>query len=301
MWARSTSAAALWLALLVGGCTAPNPAYFAPVATGQAADGAGPVELADARFDARVKSLISPDAASIEDPSLFDPPTPRDAAPSPDLAPRLDAAVDRGPPGAALLIVGDTSLSRSDAQLRTSLSRLGFTVTVKSDGSCTTADAGGKALVVVSGSTWPDDIGTKFRDVPVPVLIFDEALFGRMRMTGTRDGVDFGIASSARRLTMFDPGHPLAAGLSGTVDIASANIAISWGIPAGGAARIATLPGDSNRYTIFGFEAGAPMASDAVAPARRIGSFVRFARDTPFSNAGVLLFESSVLWAIGAN
>ena len=48
---------------------------------------------------------------------------------TPDVGP--DLAPDRAPPGVALLVVGDTTLGKSDTQLEASLVKLGFSVVVK--------------------------------------------------------------------------------------------------------------------------------------------------------------------------
>jgi hypothetical protein len=157
---------------------------------------------------------------------------------APDAAP--DLAADRGPPGATLLVVGETTLSKSDTQLKTSLTRLGFTVVARDGQEATAADATGKALVVISGSSWSDDVGGKFRDVPVPVVVFDDALFAPMKLTGTRSGTDFGDIDNQTRLLIIDDTHPLAGGLSGLVTVAGAGIMVSWGVPSSAAVLIAT-------------------------------------------------------------
>jgi len=209
-----------------------------------------------------------------------------------------DLATDRGPPGAALLVVGETTLSKSDTQLKASLMRLGFTVVARDGQDATAADAAGKALVVISGSSWSDDVGGKFRDVPVPVIAFDDALFGPMKLTGTRSGTDYGSIDDQTRLLIVDDAHPLAGALSGLVTVASPGIMVSWGVPSSAAVKIATPEGQPDRFAIFGYTEGSSMVG-MVAPARRVGSFVRFPDTASYTDSGLLLFEASALWAIG--
>jgi hypothetical protein len=295
--------------LLLGAvaCTARNPAFEGVSPPAEDAELALPDAAAlDLRQappgEAPDRSLppdvASPDAAAPEGTGALPP----DAAvaPPPDVAPSPspDLAADRGPPGAALLVVGDTSLSKSDTQLKSSLIRLGFTVVTKDGSAATADDATGRALVVISGSSWSDDVGGKFRDVTVPVVVFDDALFGPMKMTGTRSGTDFGQLDNQTRLMIIDDTHPLAGGLSGLVTVATANIQLSWGVPGSAAIKVATIVDQPTHFTIFGYPEGSTMVGMS-APARRVGSFVRFPSDSSYSESGLLLFEASALWAIG--
>jgi hypothetical protein len=269
-------------------CTRENPAYQGTATSAQTLEAGTSLEAnadADLEPDAGDPDLGPPDAAA-DGPVDLAPDT------APDL--RLSSVL----PGGALLIVGDLDLSKSDVQLEVALSRLGYAITLKLDIESATADATGKDVVIISGSTWPDDVSTKFRDVPVPVVVFDEAMFPTMKMTGTRKDVDFGIVDGHRSLDILDPNHPLAGGLKDTVDVAAAIILISWGVPSPAAVRVASLPGDPSGITTFGYEENAMMVGMR-APRRRVGSFVRYARNTTYTEAGLTLFEAAVLWATG--
>ena len=290
---------AVLVSSFLGACTAQNPAFVQPEPPGADAhvELPAPTPSTDAlvaRADLGAPALPA-DAAPPEDAGVPNVAAP-DAAVPPDAPP--DLAADRGPPGAVLLVVGDTNLHKSDVQLKDSLSKLGFTVTAKDGTAATSADANGKALVVISGSSWSDDVGSKFRDAPVPVVCFDRALFSPMKLTGTKSGTDYGEIDYGQRLMIIDDTHPLAGGLSGQVTVSNADIMISWGLPSSAAVRVATTTDSANHFTIFGYEQGATMVG-MTAPARRVGSFVRYPRDTTFSESGLLLFEASALWAIG--
>jgi hypothetical protein len=291
MRARPPGAAMLLLSLLsllsivaASACTRENPGYRGPGVAAQTLE-------AGALFETDGGEPAPPDAG---DPEL----APPDAADDAVGDPAPDAVPDRAPTGVALLIVGDLELSKSDVQLEVALSRLGYAINLKLDVDSGTADAGRADVVIISGSTWPDDVSTKFVDVPVPVVVFDEAMFPTMKMTGPKRDTDFGILANVKSLTILDPTHPLAAGLSGTVDVSAANILVSWGVPAPAAVRVASQVGDPTHITTFGYQAGDMMVG-MPAPSRRVGSFVRFARNTTYTEAGLALFEAAVLWATG--
>jgi hypothetical protein len=282
--------------LLLLACTARNPAFVDPVVTPPAEPDAaeqprpklprdaGPPDLGadpDASPEASVPDAAEPDTAAIIDAA-------------PDLRP--DLPVERPPPGAALLVVGDTTLSKSDAQLKAGLEALRFTVTARTGSASAAGDATGKALVVISGSAISADVNSKFRDVPIPVVVFDASVFGPMKMTGTKEDTDFGTALGDKRVAIVQPAHPLAAGLSGTITVANDNIQVSWGVPSSSAIKVATIAGQANHFTLFAYAAGSTMVGP-VAPARRVGAFVRYPESTTYTSDGLLLFRAIVTWA----
>ena len=133
-----------------------------------------------------------------------------------------------GAPSAALLVVGDpAALASGDTVARSRLQGLGFSVTVVDDAATTAADASGKQVVVVSSSSNSGSVTTKFRTVAVPVVNWEAGLFDDFGMTAAAGG----YVAGQRDLAIVTPGHPLAAGLSGTVSVASAAGDIAWGSP----------------------------------------------------------------------
>jgi hypothetical protein len=275
-----------WLAW---GCTEPNPAFHVeppvePDAAAESADASPPPDRATPPPD-----RAPPDAAPPEDVA---PAADVAIVPLPDAAPPPDVATDLG---SALLVVGDTTLAKGDAQFRDRLIKLGFTVAIKDGQVATAADAAGRALVVLSGSSWSDDVGAKFRDVAVPVLVFDCALFAPMKLTGTREGTDWDSVDDTR-LMIVDDTHPLAGGLSGLVTVSDVKIQVSWGAPSTGAIKVGTVADQPTHYTVFGYAEGNPMVG-MIAPARRVGAFVRFPDTAAYTESGLMLFGAAALWA----
>ena len=88
-----------------------------------------------------------------------------------------------------------------------------------------------------------------------PVWMAKPYLFDDMLMTGPVADVDYGSVSSAS-VAITDAAHPLAAGLSGTVTVTTANDTKSFGVPGPAADVMATAKG---RATTFVYQAGDPL------------------------------------------
>ena len=159
----------------------------------------------------------------------------------------------RGRPAA--LIDGETAV-------RNRLTSSGYTVTVVDDGAVTAAQANGTAFVFISSNVNAATVGTKLRDVVQPVWTAKPYLFDDMRMTGTGAEVDYGNVSSAL-VVITAPAHPLAAGLSGTVAVTTANHTKSFRNPGAGADTVATAAG---RVTTFVYQTGDTLVGGTTAP-----------------------------------
>jgi hypothetical protein len=198
----------------------------------------------------------------------------------------------------ALLVVGSTNLNTGDNAAKTRLQNLGFTVTAKvANNSLVTADADGKALIVVSSTSTANNVGNKFRYVPVPIVLWEFDVFDDMGMTGTT-AADFGTTSATQTaLQIINATHPLAAGLSNQPTVSSPGTNFSWGNPNANAAKIATVVNDANKVVIFGYDRGVAMSS-LNAPARRVGLFMTDVTAANFNNTnGGLLFDAAIKWA----
>ncbi len=200
------------------------------------------------------------------------------------------------PNGDALFVVGNTTLSSVDNAIRTRLQNLGLNVVVKSATAAVTADATGKRVVVISDSVSPTNVNTKFKTVAIPVVTLDPQLFDDMGMTATTTG-NFGTTSSQKNVTITNATHPMAAGLSGTIQVTSANTTFGWGVVNANAAKIATLTTDATKTTSFGYDINAVMPG-LTAPRRRVGFFYTASSSGLTVNGG-LLFDNAIKWAAG--
>jgi hypothetical protein len=139
--------------------------------------------------------------------------------------------IPQAPSPQVLFVVGSTTLIPGDAAVKARLEGLGFTVAVKDAPSSATADATGKALVVISESVTAIDVSTKFRDVAVPVIVMEAGLYDEMQMTGTTLGTDYDNATGQTQLAITDSTHPMAAGMTGTATATTTATAFAWGNP----------------------------------------------------------------------
>jgi hypothetical protein len=197
----------------------------------------------------------------------------------------------------ALLVVGSTTLGVGDAAIRDRLQGLGYTLTIKTASAAVTGDATGKVFVLVTSTGSSSATSTKFRNVPVPVIVQEAFIFDDMGMTGPVADTDYGNESFQTQIGMTDHEHPLAAGLPGYVTTHEQPGIVNWAVPALGANVVAVLPG-TGRAMLFTYEAGAQMVG-LTAPARRVGNFAFDLTAASFTLEGWLLFDAAIRWAAG--
>jgi hypothetical protein len=213
-----------------------------------------------------------------------------------------------------LLVVGNTTLNSGDAAAKKRLEALGYAVTVKLAASSTSADANGKDLVVISSTVTSTDVGSKFTNVAVPVLTWENAILDDLGMTLGAAGTDFGttanqtnasiFTTACNRATMYtsavgfgDGCHDISAGLSGTFALLRQSGPVSWGKPGSAAQSIAFEPGNTNHALVFGYDKGAAMPLLASAPARRVFVFLGDTTASTWTAKGQSLFDNAVFWA----
>jgi lysophospholipase L1-like esterase len=197
-----------------------------------------------------------------------------------------------------LLVVGAVPVSSGDASAVSELQALGQTVSVIQDASSTTTSANGKALVVISDSVAPGNVGDKFNQVSASVIAFEPGVYDNLGMTGPISGTDFGRSSDQTDLRMSGT-HPLTAGFAGVITVGSSAAKFSWGKPGAAAVIAATLKNNSSRPTIFAYEAGASLANGTFAPARRVAIHLNTGATDVWNANGRALFGAAVNWALG--
>ncbi|HET7295336.1 MAG TPA: hypothetical protein VFM88_23155, partial [Vicinamibacteria bacterium] len=206
--------------------------------------------------------------------------------------------------GTALLVVGSLALSADDQMLKARTETLGFTVQTKLAADAVTADATGKALVIQSSSCLnghllnPDNTA-KFEPVAVPVITMTTGIYDQMCLT------DFASRGNviSTQVTIQNPLHPIAAGLSGTVTVTTdAGNNLAYGDPRDASVQVAstTTGSPTTKGVIMAYEQDAGMlCSGYVAPARRVAlGIYGFGSATP---QGVALLDAALKWAAGLN
>jgi hypothetical protein len=197
-----------------------------------------------------------------------------------------------------LVLLNPAALNASDSGIKARLESLGYTVTTVADAASQTAHAVNKDMVIVSSTVGSGAVNVKFRDVPIPVINWEQALQDDFMMT--IDSGDFrGTLGNQTSLNIVLPDHPLAAGLqAGTHVILTTPQTYSWGVPDENAAVIATLADNPARALIYAYEPGSSMIGNFVAPARRIHLFLEDNTFAALNEAGLRLFDAAVAYAL---
>ncbi len=193
-----------------------------------------------------------------------------------------------------VFITGGFYLSSDDAKIRDHMQGLGHTVHVMSQlSSINSVLEVNPDAIVVSESISPFLVGTKFRDVNLPVMMMAAQLYDEMKM-GTSPGID----TDETQVKILDPTHPIAAGNSaGNTTIYSSKADLGYAIPGSGAQIIASLASNNTRATAFVYNAGSQMVG-VTAPARRVGFWLESDGGDRSNATGWAMFEAAVTWAL---
>lgn len=186
-----------------------------------------------------------------------------------------------------------------DEAARDHLTTRGFAVTLANQ-DADPGQAQGFDLVVISSTVSSKDVRPGWRQSPVPLLLWENDVLDDLAMTGKKHDLDFGEAEKERYLWIVNAPHPMAAGVpAGVANVYVKQAGMSWGKPGLGATTIATLYGQPDKAAIFGYEKGATMDYEALAPARRVMIFLGNETFTNLSPIGLRLFDAAVDWTVG--
>lgn len=187
----------------------------------------------------------------------------------------------------------------SDAKVRAHLEAMGYVVTM-TDQSAPPREAEKYDLVILSSVVQSRELAdSAYKDVRVPLLTWENDLFDSLRLTGRKKGELYGEVEKEHYIRIVNAPHPLAAGLpAGKTYVYPRDTSMGWGTPARSAIVIATLPGDLDRAVLFGYEKGATMDYDFVAPARRVALFLDNLTFEQLTPVGVKLFDAAVRWSL---
>lgn len=201
--------------------------------------------------------------------------------------------------GTILFITGNLTLNNGDNAIKTRLESLGYAVEVKLASASATADATGKALIIISATITSGHVGSKFTNVAVPVINCEQALFDDLKMASSASG-NTGTFSGQTQLNITGAGHPLAAGLpNGLATVCTSGQKFSWAVPGANAVTVATLSSNAANALIFGYESGTAMVG-LNAPARRLGFFFENSTASFLNANGLALFDAAINWALDA-
>ena len=194
-------------------------------------------------------------------------------------------------------VAGQKYLRSGDLTIKNHLENRGLNVIVKEDTIVQSADAKGMSLVILSESARSKEVGTKFREVPVPVICSEPWIFYHLGMTGQTKKVDYGRKSRQKKLLIVNPDHPLCASCAKEVKVCTKSFFMGWGLPGENAIVIAGLSKDPEKCTIFAYDAGVEMPG-LVAPEKRVGLFLFRNTASSLTKEGWALFDAAVDWSM---
>jgi hypothetical protein len=150
-----------------------------------------------------------------------------------------------------------------------------------------------QTVAVVTSTVGSGNMTGKLRTLPVPVMVCEPMIYADMRLVDGTASETAGISSGDVTSLVVNAGTgELAAGLSGTVVVQEA-ARMNYVIPNDQAVRVASLPGEPARSSIFAHDTGAQMDGMA-APARRVGFF--FSMNVIPTADGWRLFDAALAW-----
>lgn len=204
----------------------------------------------------------------------------------------------------ALLIVKETSLSPGDQKLEDLVKNRGFAVRRVRASSIKASDFKAVALGVVSESTQSTDLSDQqrliFATTPVPLIMFEPALWDDAKMTGPTWGTDFGNMAGASQIQFLPDANEqlLSAGMSGTVQATASPQTFLWGRTFGaGVRKVATLVGQPEKVALFAYERNAALVDGTLSPGRRVGLFADRDATADLTDQGSALIVRAVDWA----
>ncbi|HET9237104.1 MAG TPA: choice-of-anchor D domain-containing protein [Oligoflexus sp.] len=200
-------------------------------------------------------------------------------------------------PEAIFIVASPNNLPNMDIDFRSRLIAKGFTVTLIDDGVSSTSQALGKDLVTVSASVRPASVLTKYRDVKLPVIIWDRGLYDDMKMIAGRSATGATGSSSAIRIlensSYMNSGYAL-----GNLTVYTYSSKMSF--VTNNDSNVQTFSSATNstsQILEFGYDADNYMPGGLIAPGRRLGTFYP-ASNGDFSAAGFARIDRNIDWAL---
>lgn len=200
-------------------------------------------------------------------------------------------------PEALFIVTAPNNLVNMDVDFRSRLQAKGFTVTLIDDGVSTTSQALGKDLVSVSASVKPSSVLTKYRDVKLPVLIWDRGLYDDMKMITGSSAT--GATNSATAIRILENSSYMNSGYSvGNLTVFTYGSRMSYVTNNDSNVQtFSSITTNTNRLLEFGYDTDNYMPGGLIAPARRLGTFYP-ASNGDFNAAGFARIDRNIDWAL---
>lgn len=200
-----------------------------------------------------------------------------------------------------LFVGGNTGINTADQALLDFIESLGYPMTYIKDNVATSTTWMGYGFVYISDSCSSPQLGTKFLNATIGLILQVPNAFQQMQFTNI-DGVSNGSQTQIR-VTPAGALHPTAAGrpagiLTTSVASSAYNSTESNSVFGTGVTLIAEVVANSTRKTIFAYESGSNMYGSFIAPGRRLSTHYRGSASivADLTVAGREIFAASIRW-----
>ena len=169
------------------------------------------------------------------------------------------------------------------------LELLGFSVTRADEYTVQASDANGKDLIVISHTVSGSSLAAKFKHSNLPLITWEDGIYDDLGMATVS-----GDAWTSGALSL--NAHNLTGGYAGYARVYAGGNRLAYGVVSNGATVVGTVPGDSNKATLFTYERGTWMASD-FAHGKRVGLFFQSYDEHDYTALSATIFDTAVVWS----
>lgn len=154
-------------------------------------------------------------------------------------------------------------------------------------------------LVLVSSTVLSANIDAEFRNEPVPVIFWEQALLPAPRESMASGGL---VVGGTTTISITDNSHPVTQGLalgSHLLYATPSNMSVATSPLGAGATALAIRAGAPAEAALVVAEAGAPLLGGHVAAARRVFMFLEDSSWLAVTSVGETLLSQAVDWCLG--
>jgi hypothetical protein len=155
--------------------------------------------------------------------------------------------------------------------------------------------------VVISSTLDSGTVRSKYDDIAIGVLQWEQALVhddtaGNFFLSD--GGADVG--ASTTQIDIVDPNHPIAGGLSGTIDVFNMQqpTMVGTGAVGPGVTVVANRTADANHHAILAADIGDELRGGMIAPGRRVHFFLQNVGFADLTADGLQLFDNAMAYVV---
>ncbi|MGF7031742.1 hypothetical protein J2T17_002656 [Paenibacillus mucilaginosus] len=267
-------------------------------AEGGSFDGTSPATrrmLALASYEA--KNLLAGGKPASETPATGTPDKEEPAAGGNDTSKDDEPAAEVSPKGKKLLIVGREKAAE-DLIIGDRLKTQGFVVSYLIDRRLSPERIKGFDLIFISETTnskYVKENLEHMKTLEIPVIYNKAISMGDLGMSSTSENSS---VEKVKKITIKDAAHPIAAGVTGSIDVYTEDGRIDYGVPGKNATVIATVAGDDKKAAVYAYEKGSKNIKGETVPARTVFFYMAAGMSGKTTNDAWKILEASFLWAL---